>query len=90
MLHFLCCVSGGLSRVSRHLEAGPLEHTTKADHLHSEQINLLVADVILYTMGDFDSVSIPRLGYFSARMISYNLLKNSVVVTLCLKVSEFV
>jgi len=50
-----------------------LGHANKADHLHPEQINLPVFNVILYTREDFDSVSIPRLGYLSAGMISHDL-----------------
>lgn len=73
LLYFLFCTSEGLSRISRYLELEDLGHTIKADHLHGEWVNLSVFNVILYTKEDFDSVSIPRLGYLSAGMISHSL-----------------
>ena len=62
-----------MSRISRYLKLEHLGRTTKADHLHTEQINLSVFNGMLYTREGFDSVSIPRLGYLSAGMISHNL-----------------
>lgn len=66
-------MSGGVSRISRYLELEHLGRTTKVDHLHAEQVNLSVFNMILYTKEYFDSVFIPRLGYLSAGMISHNL-----------------